>query len=383
MVISELSNIIDCIDFMLVLQIIIILAVLIAANIYLYKSEKMRKVEEKEELLKLKRKLIQEGVAENEINEDDLKDEIAPKPRYAWIFGIVVCLDIWIVGAVFTHLWAGTFFTEVDPNDNRKALFGDSFGAVNALISAFAFAGLIVAFIIQRYELRLQWKELKNTREELRGQKVEFEMQNKTLRRECFENTFFSMLQMQQTITEGLILHNRERNPHFKKEDFMTYPEYIYTSVKGREVFHKIYDNNSTFQLLSNGWRDYGGLLETLRHNGYNWFAQNDELTFLDHYFRHLYRIIKYVDDNKDIIVFAEEGKEDEVRYSYVSILRATLSDYELGCLFYNCLSQNGRAKFKPLVEKYSFFNNIRDKVLLDPEKDKNEYATKAFNREA
>lgn len=373
----------ECIDFMLVLQIIIIVVVLITANIYLSKSEKRRKVEEKKELLKLKRKLIQEGLSENEINEDDLKDEIAPKPRYAWIFGIVVCLDIWIVGAVFTHLWAGAFFTEVDPNDNRKALFGDSFGAVNALISAFAFAGLIVAFIIQRYELRLQWKELKNTREELRGQKVEFEMQNKTLRRECFENTFFSMLQMQQTITEGLILHNREKNPNYKEGDMTTWPEYNYTMVMGREVFHKIYDNNNNFQLLSSGWRDYGGLLESLRHNGYNWFAQNDELTFLDHYFRHLYRIIKYVDENRDITVFAEEDKEDDVRYSYVAILRATISDYELGCLFYNCLSENGRVKFKPLVEKYSFFNNIRDKVLLDPEKDKNEYAAKAFNREA
>ena len=154
---------------MLLLQIFIILVVLVAANVYLYKSEKSRKEEEKEELLKTKQKMIQEGVAENEINEDDLKDEIAPKPRYAWILGVIVCLDIWIVGAVVTHLWAGTFFSEVNPNDNRKALFGDSFGAVNALISAFAFAGLIVAFIIQRYELRLQWKELKNTRDELRG----------------------------------------------------------------------------------------------------------------------------------------------------------------------------------------------------------------------
>lgn len=368
---------------MLVHQVIIIVVVLFAANFFLYKSVKRRKVEEKEKLLKLKQKLIDEGVPENKIDTDDLKDEIAPNPRYVWTLGIVVCLDIWIVGAVLTHLWAGAFFTEVNPNDNRKALFGDSFGAVNALISAFAFAGLIVAFIIQRYELRLQWKELKNTREELRGQKVEFEIQNKTLRRECFENTFFSMLQMQQTITEGLILYNREKNPNYQEDDMMTWPEYDYTTIKGREVFRKIYDNNKDFQLLSNGWRDYGGLLDILRHNGYNWFGENDELTFLDHYFRHLYRIIKYVDDNRDIIVFAEEGKEDEVRYNYVSILRATLSDYELGCLFYNCLSKNGRVKFKPLVEKYTFFNNIRDKVLLDPEKDKNEYAAKAFNRDA
>lgn len=40
-------------------------------------------------------------------------------------------------------------------------------------------------------ELSLQRQELKNTRKEIAGQKREFQMQNKTLKHQRFENTFF------------------------------------------------------------------------------------------------------------------------------------------------------------------------------------------------
>ena len=60
-------------------------------------------------------------------------------------------------------------------------------------------------------------------------------------------------------------------------------------------------------------------------------------------------------------------------------MLRAQMSDYELGLVFYNCLSDNGIEKFKPLAEKYALFNNIRDKVLQDPEKDRRQFSKSAF----
>ena len=75
-------------------------------------------------------------------------------------------------------------------------MFGDSFGAVNALISAFAFAGMIVAFIMQRYELKLQRKELRMTRDEMKEQTAEFETQNAIMKKQAFEGTFFKMLEV-------------------------------------------------------------------------------------------------------------------------------------------------------------------------------------------
>ena len=53
-----------------------------------------------------------------------------------------------------------------------------------------------------------------------------------------------------------------------------------------------------------------------------------------------------------------------EERYQYVAFLRSTLSNYEVAAIFYNCLSRNGREKFKPLVEKYALFDNIDAKIL-------------------
>lgn len=55
-------------------------------------------------------------------------------------------------------------------------------------------------------------------------------------------------------------------------------------------------------------------------------------------------------------------------KYEYTSIVRATLSQYELIILFYNCLSTNGNRKFKPLIEKYAIFNNLRVELLATTE---------------
>jgi hypothetical protein len=62
-------------------------------------------------------------------------------------------------------LWAASGFALYgDPN---RGSFGDMFGAINALFSGLAFAGLIYAVLLQREELSLQRMELRETRAEL------------------------------------------------------------------------------------------------------------------------------------------------------------------------------------------------------------------------
>lgn len=53
------------------------------------------------------------------------------------------------------------------PDWPTRGQFGDVFGAVNALFSGLAFAGLIYTVFLQREELSLQRKELELTRQEL------------------------------------------------------------------------------------------------------------------------------------------------------------------------------------------------------------------------
>lgn len=78
--------------------------------------------------------------------------------------------------------------------------------------------------------------------------------------------------------------------------------------------------------------------------------------TDFGHYFRNVYRIIKMVDEKK----FSEDPIEDfKIKYSYTSIVRAQLSDDEILWLFFNCLSNKGSEKFKPLLEKYTILKII------------------------
>lgn len=72
--------------------------------------------------------------------------------------------------------------------------FGDMFGAINSLFTGLAFAGVIITIFLQSQELGLQRDELKLTRNELELTRNEFAKQNKTLKYQRFENTFFHLI---------------------------------------------------------------------------------------------------------------------------------------------------------------------------------------------
>jgi hypothetical protein len=76
----------------------------------------------------------------------------------AFAIGILIVIVQCLIGyAVYRWL----------PDWPTRGQFGDVFGAVNALFSGLAFAGLIYAVFLQREELSLQRKELELTRQEL------------------------------------------------------------------------------------------------------------------------------------------------------------------------------------------------------------------------
>ncbi len=85
----------------------------------------------------------------------------------------------WIIALLLVGAWATNWFLLKDsPN---RGTFGDMFGAVNALFSGLAFAGVIYAILLQRHELMLQREELSLTREELAGARAAQEQQAHTL----------------------------------------------------------------------------------------------------------------------------------------------------------------------------------------------------------
>lgn len=238
-------------------------------------------------------------------------------------FALIICV-IWGTGWYFIDC--------LIPDVTERGVFGDKFGAINSLFSGLALAGLIATLLLQK--------------EALRKQHDEFEDVLKTQRIQNFENTFFNMLTLQQEIVKNL---------SFEDE------------VKGRNIFEPLYKR----VIVRYQTKEYIGIKDAIKELGIKSFSKITEVTCLDHYFRHLYRIFKFVYDNHFL--------SEEEKYNYSSIIRSQLSDFELVILFYNCLSDNGCEKFKPLIEEYAVFNNLRFELLVD-ENDIMCYADGAYN---
>lgn len=192
---------------------------------------------------------------------------------------------------------------------------------------------------------------------------VSYWNQIKTNDLQRFETTFFNMLALQQQITNDLKYEGDEPLP--APDD--TLPKnikYKHVSKTGRELFEffwlKLWYPITVIEggkiILGRVSGKYG-MCELLVQGGSKEYNSRLEITLFDHYFRHLYRIVKFVDDTCFL--------DDNQKYEYLGVLRATLSRYELVWLYYNCLYGAGKYKFKPLVEKYALLKNLRDNLLF------------------
>ena len=217
------------------------------------------------------------------------------------------------------------------------------FDRLNTLFSGLAFWGVIYAILLQKSELILQRRELELTRNEVRGQKEQLEAQNRTLKHQRFENTFFSLLNLFNSIVNSI---------EIKRSRMIG--ETPNTLASGRECFATFsleFGHNYSLQRKEHSdWGDRG-----LCVTAYEEFARLRQ-TLVGHYFRTLYNIVKFI-----------ATSEVENKQTYINILRAQLSSSELTLLFYNCISKYGSEKFKIFVEKFGLLENMDFSRLLDP----------------
>ncbi len=255
----------------------------------------------------------------------------------------LILLSVGVVG-LFALSWWWIATTIHDPE--KQGQFGDQFGAVNALFSGLAFAGLIFTIILQKNELALQREELTQTHEELKGQKEQLEEQNKTLKIQRFENTFFNMLSQFQEVVSG-ITYTQDFGQKTKE-------------YKGRELFFEGFENlevKNREEGLFVEKASFSSLRECIEKEGLQAYESVEMPTYFDHYFRLLYRILKFV-EKTDLL------ESDKEKYVYTSMIRAILSRYELVWLYYNGLSAYGNKKLKPLIEKFCMLKNLRTELL-------------------
>lgn len=87
----------------------------------------------------------------------------------------------------------------------------------------------------------------------------------------------------------------------------------------------------------------------------------SDRRQDLGHYFRFLYNIIRFIDDNDGI------DSDHATKEQYIKILRAQLSDYELALLLVTSIGPHG-TKFQKYIKKYRILDNLPDELFITNE---------------
>lgn len=189
--------------------------------------------------------------------------------------------------------------------------FGDFMGGtLNPLFAFLSLIAIIYTITIQTQELEYSREELKATKEELEKSRIaqeeqsdSFKMQNKSIKQQTFENTFFKLLEHHNSLLEDL---NKKL-----KDDGLT------------RVF--IRGDNLVASLIK----------------------QNEKIIKI--YFMTLYQILKFVDKQNEDFFDAK---------LYTNIIRATLDDSVLLLLAINGI-RHGLEEYKLLIEKYELLEHL------------------------
>lgn len=276
-------------------------------------------------------------------------NKIKPTPKFAFWLIAVTCLLLIFIPAIVA-LPGCEFF---NLSRDETARIGDSIGGITAPFVAILAAVLtFLAFWVQ-YDFN--------------------EKQQVSIEKQRFEHNFYEMLNIHESITQSLKLMIIDDSSGVESEDN------IVAKREGRDVFQLLYEvmpisasSGAANGIIIPNTKQYKGLVELFHYSNkrFEIYENNTAVGTLDHYFRQLYSIFKMIIDNKDL--------DEAAKYDYCRIVRSTLSQYELLLLFYNCLSSNGKEKFKPIIEDYAIMNNLR-KDMLAKQDDETLYEATAY----
>ena len=238
----------------------------------------------------------------------------------AWVIPISIILIIVSIG-IYIYILKDEEWAK-DSSD--FGVFGDYIGGV---------IGTIVGFISVAY-IYITYK----------GQVAISKNQNSFQRKQQFESTFFSLLDVQRSIIlnlKGVVYPKTESSSDYQyitdlKEDLSRRLEELKYEPADLE-------NKKSNPLKIHIHSIYEGLFQA-------------HAAQLGHYFRHLYHLLKYIDDSWD--------KEEEKK-KYYDIVQAQMSHDELYITAINGISCYGRKKMLPLLNDSGFLENLG--IVDDP----------------
>jgi Putative phage abortive infection protein len=263
-----------------------------------------------------------------------------------FVLGAIVCaiggIYEWVKGIDALEAATGTGQTSSQHLEHLGSFGSFLQGSTGTLWALAGFFIIFVAFLIQA----LQFAE----------QRKQFKIQTDSIARQNFESSFFQMLNLHNEIVLSMT-------------DVDTSKAGADVAATGRECFKRWFRE---FKGGMWGFKIVEEAVEYVPKNNverYLAFYYEAHQAEFGHYFRNLYHLIKFVNEAK-ALKNADQEKEYKDRHRYTSLVRATLSQYELFFLFYNCASPLGNERFKPLVKKYELLENFNDADLLKPKED-------------
>jgi uncharacterized protein YdcH (DUF465 family) len=244
-----------------------------------------------------------------------------------YILGILT-LMLLIVAVWYQYpSWIQLIYQDGLSLNSERALFGDSFGSLNTLFSGLAFAGIITSIFLQS-------QELKETRAEIKGQKIEFQLQTGAINKQVFESTFFSLLDQHNKLIDKLSESNENRTDRSPT-----------ITILKKHVLCK--DTLSEAK-------------EVLEEHNY----------LCGHYFRVLYQLLKFVATSIPSSLIQNNFTSDSLRLGslapnekmYSNIVRSFINYDLTQLLAVNCYcddESNTYWKYKMLLDRYEFLEHM------------------------
>lgn len=267
----------------------------------------------------------------------------------------------WLVFAVLL-LWGGMGVVANTQGENRGT-FGDMFGAVNALFTGLAFAGILMTIMLQMKELRLQRLELRDTRVELKGQKEQLALQALTLQRQAADTNYFRMLEIFRQTAQNI----RHPGGCPKADQEILHDQYEYTGVPRIEQLARV--------MGVEYWRLLAKVCQKEMRSSR---VQDAEFSWRDIYQRWDTSLGPYFATLAELLLLIGEADEATGR-RWACILRAQLGLQEMVPIFFYGLSPVGQQRLKPYIEKFGIFTHFSDSPDLQKIAVRNWYAPGAF----
>ena len=250
---------------------------------------------------------------------------------------------VFVVAVVVIGLWILTYFLLKDWSPEARGTFGDMFGSVNALFSGLALTGVVFSIVLQQIELGYQREELKATR-------GEFTMQNETMKKQRFENTFFSLTKLYQDTVNNLVYV--ESTYEYKGLNGMKklFERLTRVLVDGIKLVRPgstnlTFDNLKTEEIKKIVFEQYQVFL------GHN-------QSYVSHYFRTIENVLRFIDQSDALSDKAE-------REFYATLFIDQISHNELVLLFYQIYTGSNTIDLLTLEKKYRILRNLNDSRLI------------------